>query len=85
MSLSGELNEKQKIELERNVALVLQQNNELSVLKGKMAHMTSLLEKKDRELEVFKEALRCVECPRGVGRPGTLKCPGNLARRGGAQ
>ncbi|XP_015983857.2 forkhead-associated domain-containing protein 1 isoform X6 [Rousettus aegyptiacus] len=56
--LRGELNEKQKIELERNVALVLQQNNELSVLKGKMAHMTSLLEKKDRELEVFKEALR---------------------------
>ncbi|XP_039698088.1 forkhead-associated domain-containing protein 1 isoform X4 [Pteropus medius] len=56
--LRGELNEKQKIELERNVALVQRQNNELSVLKERMAHVTSLMEKKDRELEVFKEALR---------------------------
>lgn len=60
MSLPGELNEKQKVELERNVALVQQQNHELSVLKEKMAQMTSLVEKKDRELEVLKEALRCV-------------------------
>lgn len=81
MSLSGELNEKQKIELERNVALVLQQNNELSVLKEKMAHMTSLMEKKDRELEVFKEALRCVACLHGVGRPGASKGTRNLAQR----
>lgn len=48
------------MELERNVALVQQQNKELSVLKGNMAQMTSLVKKKDRELEVLKEALRCV-------------------------
>ncbi|KAM5270294.1 forkhead-associated domain-containing protein 1 isoform 3-T3 [Hipposideros larvatus] len=56
--LRGELNEKQKMELERNMALVQQQNKELSVLKEKMAQMTSLVKKKDRELEVLKEALR---------------------------
>uniref|UniRef100_A0A9L0IXU5 Forkhead associated phosphopeptide binding domain 1 n=1 Tax=Equus asinus TaxID=9793 RepID=A0A9L0IXU5_EQUAS len=56
--LRGELNEKQKMELERNVALVQRQSRELSVLKEKMAQMTSLVEKKDRELEVLKEALR---------------------------
>ncbi|XP_020729369.2 forkhead-associated domain-containing protein 1 isoform X3 [Odocoileus virginianus] len=56
--LRGELNEKQKIELERNVALVQQQSSELSVLKDKMVQMTSLVEKKDKELEVLKQALR---------------------------
>lgn len=60
MSLPGELNEKQKVELERNAALVQQQNRELGALKEKMAQVTSLVEKKDRELEVLKEALRCV-------------------------
>ncbi|XP_043429752.1 forkhead-associated domain-containing protein 1 isoform X5 [Prionailurus bengalensis] len=56
--LRGELNEKQKMELERNVALVQQQSNELKALKEKMAQLTGLVEKKDRELEVLKEALR---------------------------
>ncbi|XP_050643884.1 forkhead-associated domain-containing protein 1 isoform X6 [Macaca thibetana thibetana] len=56
--LRGELNEKQKMELERNVALVQQQSKELSVLKEKMAQMSSLAEKKDRELKALKEALR---------------------------
>ncbi|XP_014639371.1 PREDICTED: forkhead-associated domain-containing protein 1 [Ceratotherium simum simum] len=56
--LRGELNEKQKMQLERNVALVQQQSRELSVLKEKMAQVTSLVEKKDRELEVLKETLR---------------------------
>ncbi|EPQ20214.1 Forkhead-associated domain-containing protein 1 [Myotis brandtii] len=56
--LRGELNEKQKVELERNVALVQQQNRELGALKEKMAQVTSLVEKKDRELENLKEALR---------------------------
>ena len=60
---TGELNEKQKIELERNVALVQQQSSELSVLKDKMVQMTSLVEKKDKELEVLKQALRWVERP----------------------
>ncbi|XP_030182157.1 forkhead-associated domain-containing protein 1 isoform X5 [Lynx canadensis] len=56
--LRGELNEKQKMELERNVALVQQQSNELKALKEKMVQLTGLVEKKDRELEVLKEALR---------------------------
>ncbi|XP_069402034.1 forkhead-associated domain-containing protein 1 isoform X6 [Ovis canadensis] len=56
--LRGELNEKQKVELERNVALVQQQSSELSVLKDKMVQMTSLVDKKDKELEVLKQALR---------------------------
>ncbi|XP_066231241.1 forkhead-associated domain-containing protein 1 isoform X14 [Saccopteryx leptura] len=56
--LRGELSEKQKLELERNVALVQQQNSELRVLKEKLAQVTSLVQKKDRELEVLKEALR---------------------------
>lgn len=59
----GELNEKQKIELERNVALVQQQSSELSVLKDKMVQMTGLVEKKDKELEVLKQALRWVGRP----------------------
>ncbi|XP_036770197.2 forkhead-associated domain-containing protein 1 [Manis pentadactyla] len=56
--LKGELNEKQKMELERNVALVEQQSSELRMLKAKVAQMTSLVEKKHRELEALKEALR---------------------------
>uniref|UniRef100_H0XVW2 Forkhead associated phosphopeptide binding domain 1 n=1 Tax=Otolemur garnettii TaxID=30611 RepID=H0XVW2_OTOGA len=59
--LRGELNEKQKIELERNMALVQQQSRELSVLKQKMIHMNSLLEKKERELKVLREALRVAQ------------------------
>ena len=42
------------------MALVQQQSSELSVLKEKMAQMTSLVEKKDKELEVLKQALRWV-------------------------
>ncbi|XP_073089334.1 forkhead-associated domain-containing protein 1 isoform X1 [Manis javanica] len=56
--LRGELNEKQKMELERNVALVEQQSIELRMLKTEVAQMTSLAEKKHRELEALKEALR---------------------------
>ncbi|XP_035163696.3 forkhead-associated domain-containing protein 1 isoform X6 [Callithrix jacchus] len=56
--LRGELSEKQKMELERNVALVQQQSKELSVLREKMVQMSSLVEKKDRELKALKEALR---------------------------
>ncbi|XP_045404615.1 forkhead-associated domain-containing protein 1 isoform X1 [Lemur catta] len=56
--LRGELNEKQKVELERNVALVQQQSRELSALKEKMAQLGCLVEKKDRELKMLKEALR---------------------------
>ncbi|XP_044769748.1 forkhead-associated domain-containing protein 1 [Neomonachus schauinslandi] len=56
--LRGELNEKQKMELEQNVALVQQQSSELRALKEKMVQLTGLVERKDRELEVLKEALR---------------------------
>ncbi|CAO2589853.1 Forkhead-associated domain-containing protein 1 [Lemmus lemmus] len=56
--LRGELSEKQKMELERHVALVQQQNNELSMLKVKVVQTSGLLEKKDRELKVLREALR---------------------------
>ncbi|XP_063144367.1 forkhead-associated domain-containing protein 1 isoform X11 [Rattus norvegicus] len=57
--LRGELSEKQKTELERQVALVRQQNSELSILKAKVVQTTGLVEKKDRELKVLREALRC--------------------------
>ncbi|XP_054995421.1 forkhead-associated domain-containing protein 1 [Sorex araneus] len=56
--LKGELNEKQKMELELNVALVQQQSLELKMLKEQTKQMTSLVEKKDRELRSLKEALR---------------------------
>uniref|UniRef100_A0A8C2VMB1 Forkhead associated phosphopeptide binding domain 1 n=1 Tax=Chinchilla lanigera TaxID=34839 RepID=A0A8C2VMB1_CHILA len=56
--LRGELNEKQKVELERQVALVEQQNGELNALKAKMAQMSSQAERKDKELKACKEALR---------------------------
>ncbi|XP_076421730.1 forkhead-associated domain-containing protein 1 isoform X10 [Peromyscus maniculatus bairdii] len=56
--LRGELNEKQKMELERHVALVQQQNKELSMLKAKVAQTNGLVEKKDRELKVLRETLR---------------------------
>lgn len=56
--LRGELSEKQKTELERQVALVRQQNSELSILKAKVVQKTGLVEKKDRELKVLREALR---------------------------
>ncbi|XP_010608914.1 forkhead-associated domain-containing protein 1 isoform X2 [Fukomys damarensis] len=56
--LRGELSEKQKMELERQAALVQQQSGELSALEAKMAQMSSRVEKKDRELEALKEALR---------------------------
>ncbi|KAM6216918.1 LOW QUALITY PROTEIN: forkhead-associated domain-containing protein 1 [Rhynchocyon petersi] len=56
--LRGELSEKQKIELERNVMLVRQQSNELNELKEELAQRTSMLEKKDKELEILKEALK---------------------------
>ncbi|XP_058160331.1 forkhead-associated domain-containing protein 1 isoform X1 [Dasypus novemcinctus] len=59
--LRGELSEKQKIELEQNMVLVQRQSLELSLLQEKVAQTTSLLEKKDRELEVLREALRAFQ------------------------
>lgn len=45
------------------MALVQQQNNELSMLKVKVAQTSGLVEKKDRELKVLREALRCGKGP----------------------
>ncbi|XP_047384051.1 forkhead-associated domain-containing protein 1 isoform X5 [Sciurus carolinensis] len=56
--LRGELSEKQKRELERNMILVQQQSRELCTLKAKLAQMSNLVEKKDRELKALKDALR---------------------------
>ncbi|KAM5248703.1 forkhead-associated domain-containing protein 1 [Ctenodactylus gundi] len=56
--LRGELSEKQKMELERHIALVQHQSHELSTLKVKMAQMSGVVQKKDHELEALKEALR---------------------------
>lgn len=81
--LSGELNEKQKMELERHMELVQQQNRELSVLREKMAHMSSLVQKKDKELEVLKEALRWAGKSACVGGPGAPKCLKKLAWKRG--
>lgn len=69
---TGELSEKQKMELERHVALVQQQSNELSMLKAKVAQTSGLVEKKDRELKVLREALRCGKGPSGMTTPRRL-------------
>lgn len=69
---TGELSEKQKMELERHVALVQQQSNELSMLKAKVAQTSGLVEKKDRELKVLREALRCGKGPCGMTTPRRL-------------
>jgi hypothetical protein len=44
----------------------------MSVLKVKLAQMSGLVEKKDRELKVLKEALRCAE---GSARPAECQEP----------
>uniref|UniRef100_A0A8C9Q1H2 Forkhead associated phosphopeptide binding domain 1 n=1 Tax=Spermophilus dauricus TaxID=99837 RepID=A0A8C9Q1H2_SPEDA len=56
--LRGDLSEKQKRELERHMTLVQQQSRELCMLKTKLAQMSTLVEKKDRELKALREALR---------------------------
>lgn len=63
------------MELERNVALVQQQSSELRALKEKMAQLTGLVERKDRELEVLKEALRCVGRTSWYGQPRHTQVP----------
>ena len=70
------------MELERNVALVQQQSNELKALKEKMAQLTGLVEKKDRELEVLKEALRCVGRSSWGGEPRYPSAQGASHREG---
>lgn len=74
-SLPGELNEKQKMELERNVSLVQQQSSELRALREKMAQLTGLVERKDRELGVLKETLRCAGRPSWCREPSHPQVP----------
>lgn len=45
------------------MALVQQQSSELSMLKVKVAQSNSMVEKKDRELRLLREALRCAPGP----------------------
>ncbi|XP_039768000.1 forkhead-associated domain-containing protein 1 isoform X2 [Ornithorhynchus anatinus] len=59
--LRGELNEKQKIELERNISLVQQQRQELRTLRGRLSEMANLAEKKDKEQKILTEELRCAQ------------------------
>lgn len=81
----GELNEKQKVELEAERGAGQQQSSELSGSKDKMVQMTSLVDKKDKELEVLKQALRWVgkACTAGVGEPRHTQVPREPGREKG--
>uniref|UniRef100_A0A452IT21 Uncharacterized protein n=1 Tax=Gopherus agassizii TaxID=38772 RepID=A0A452IT21_9SAUR len=54
----GELNEKQKMELERNLILVRSQESELNMLREKLFAMSDLVDKKDKDLRTSAEELR---------------------------
>ncbi|XP_065431280.1 forkhead-associated domain-containing protein 1 isoform X5 [Chrysemys picta bellii] len=54
----GELSEKQKMELERNLILVGSQESELKVLREKLFEMSDLVDKKDKDLRTSAEELR---------------------------
>nr|XP_033778866.1 forkhead-associated domain-containing protein 1 isoform X2 [Geotrypetes seraphini] len=56
--MSGELREKEKIELEKNQTLVRNQKNELKILREKLADMSFRMEQKTSELETAKENIR---------------------------
>ncbi|NXA43145.1 FHAD1 protein, partial [Eudromia elegans] len=56
--MKGELSEKQKVELERNLSRVKSQESELSVLRGKLYEMSTLVDKKNKELKAVAEELR---------------------------
>ncbi|KAM7139393.1 forkhead-associated domain-containing protein 1 [Macrochelys suwanniensis] len=54
----GELSEKQKMELERNLILVRSQESELNMLREKLFEMSDLVDKKDKDLRTSAEELR---------------------------
>ncbi|XP_019367430.1 PREDICTED: forkhead-associated domain-containing protein 1 isoform X4 [Gavialis gangeticus] len=54
----GELSEKQKMELERNLNLVKCQESELNMLRQKLFAMSNLVDKKDKDLKTTAEELR---------------------------
>ncbi|XP_051493060.1 forkhead-associated domain-containing protein 1 isoform X5 [Apus apus] len=56
--MRGELSEEQKVELERSQRQVKCQEQELNLLRGKLAQMSSLVEKKDGALQAAAEELR---------------------------
>ncbi|NWW47242.1 FHAD1 protein, partial [Pedionomus torquatus] len=56
--MRGELSEKQKVELEQSLSQLKHQEQELNLLREKLSHMSSLVEKKDRALEAAAEELR---------------------------
>ncbi|XP_041128813.1 forkhead-associated domain-containing protein 1-like [Polyodon spathula] len=56
--MTGELSEKQKMELEQNRAIVRDQRTELSTLRKQLAGMSELVEKKKAELQSAVEELR---------------------------
>lgn len=55
---AGELSEKQKMELERNLNLVKCQESELNMLRQKLFAMSNLVDKKDKDLKTAAEELR---------------------------
>ncbi|XP_051787278.1 forkhead-associated domain-containing protein 1 [Erpetoichthys calabaricus] len=60
--VTGELSEKQKHELEKTRALVVEQRAEMSSLRQKLSMMSDLVEKKDAEMKrVNKELKQCKE------------------------
>ncbi|XP_068771713.1 forkhead-associated domain-containing protein 1 isoform X4 [Struthio camelus] len=56
--MRGELSEKQKVELERNLSRVKSQESELNMLREKLFEMSNLVDKKDKDLEAVAEELR---------------------------
>ncbi|KAJ8016455.1 hypothetical protein DPEC_G00007380 [Dallia pectoralis] len=57
--MTGELSEKQKLELEQLKALVVDQRVQLSTLTQKLKLMSQLVEQKGEELEKVRDELRC--------------------------
>ncbi|RXM94926.1 Zinc finger protein 271 [Acipenser ruthenus] len=68
--MTGELSEKQKMELEQNRAIVRDQRTELSTLRKQLAGMSELVEKKKAELQSAVEELRAPK--QGLERVGSL-------------
>ncbi|NXG59146.1 FHAD1 protein, partial [Hemiprocne comata] len=56
--MRGELSEEQKVELEQSLSRVKCQDQELNLLRRKLAQMSSLVEKKDEALQAAAEELR---------------------------
>ncbi|KAJ8388942.1 hypothetical protein AAFF_G00125030 [Aldrovandia affinis] len=56
--MTGELSERQKVELERHRALVVDQRVQLSTLTQKLARMSNLVDQKGEELQSVRETLR---------------------------